>query len=101
MSHDETLQEINDALAKARLKEMQEDAESSFTIYASNMSLSFGRRNPLPPTYFADSSEVWSAMAEKDRCCAGLRDANYLSRHPELTARMRAILIDWLNEVYL
>lgn len=103
MSHDETLEEINEALAKAQMEETQEDSDtsSSFTIHTSNISLSFGRRNPLPPTYFADSSELWLSMVEQEKRRAGLRDPNYLSRHSELTAKMRAILVDWLNEVYL
>lgn len=102
-SLDETLEEINEALAKSRQEETQEDSDSlsSFTIYTSNMSLSFGRKNPLPPTCFADSSELWLSMVEQERRRAGLRDPNYLSRHSELTAKMRAILVDWLNEVRL
>ncbi|KAK7067142.1 G1/S-specific cyclin-E1 [Halocaridina rubra] len=55
------------------------------------------RKLPLPKFNWADQDEVWSLMCSKDR--SYVRRSDYLSQHPSLQARMRAILLDWLTEV--
>ncbi|XP_076322395.1 G1/S-specific cyclin-E1-like isoform X2 [Tachypleus tridentatus] len=55
------------------------------------------QNSPLPHLSWADPREVWENMVQKD--AVYLRDSKLLSRHPDLQARMRAILLDWLIEV--
>lgn len=55
------------------------------------------RKLPLPNLNWADQGQVWSLMCRKDRLYP--RRSDYLSQHPTLQARMRAILLDWLTEV--
>ncbi|KAK8740956.1 hypothetical protein OTU49_002793 [Cherax quadricarinatus] len=55
------------------------------------------RKLPLPKLSWADQGEVWALMCRKDRLYP--RCPDYLSQHPSLQARMRAILLDWLTEV--
>ncbi|XP_076051182.1 cyclin E isoform X2 [Oratosquilla oratoria] len=55
------------------------------------------RSQPLPHLRWAEPSEVWDLMCRKDRMYP--RNPDYLTRHPALQARMRAILLDWLTEV--
>ncbi|XP_063609490.1 G1/S-specific cyclin-E-like isoform X1 [Penaeus indicus] len=55
------------------------------------------RKLPLPKLSWADRGQVWTLMCRKDRMYA--RQPDYLSQHPSLQARMRAILLDWLTEV--
>jgi len=55
------------------------------------------RHSPLPRLSWADPQEVWALMVKKDQMYT--RDYSMLSRHPNLHARMRSILLDWLVEV--
>lgn len=55
------------------------------------------RKLPLPKLGWADQGQVWALMCRKDKMYP--RCPNYLSKHPSLQARMRAILLDWLTEV--
>jgi hypothetical protein len=69
---------------------------SSFTF--SNFFLPVVRKlTPLPELNWADSTELWNFMLEKDKKYA--RDALYLRTHKHLQPRMRSILLDWLIEV--
>lgn len=54
---------------------------------------------PLPELNWADSTELWNFMLEKDKKYA--RDPLYLRMHKHLQPRMRSILLDWLIEVGL
>lgn len=55
------------------------------------------RTSPLPRLSWADPKEVWDLMVRKDMVYK--RDETFLTRHPALQAKMRAILLDWLIEV--
>lgn len=55
------------------------------------------RNSPLPSFSWADPSEVWQLMIDKDSTY--IRNPQLMKRHPMLHARMRAILLDWLMEV--
>ncbi|XP_022092193.1 G1/S-specific cyclin-E-like [Acanthaster planci] len=55
------------------------------------------RRSPLPILNWADSTEVWQVMLEKESNY--IHNTRVLDRHPSLEPRMRAILLDWLIEV--
>ena len=55
------------------------------------------RESPLPSLQWADSTEVWQLMLEKET--QYIRDSSFLNRHPNLQSRMRSILLDWLVEV--
>ena len=54
-------------------------------------------KSPLPVLSWADHEEVWKTMLQKDTIYS--KDENILCNHPELKARMRAILLNWLMEV--
>lgn len=54
---------------------------------------------PLPPLDWADTVDVWEAMRKYETLPEYERDAMMFERHPNLQPRMRAILVDWLNEV--
>lgn len=66
---------------------------SSPTLSAGQVSIS----SPLPFLEWADKEEVWQLMTLKDESYR--REPLLLTRHPVLQPRMRAILLDWLNEV--
>ncbi|KAL7639257.1 UNVERIFIED_CONTAM: hypothetical protein RMT77_009746 [Armadillidium vulgare] len=66
----------------------------SFTCYPTPQTK---RRVPLPELTWADKDQVWNLMCRKDKVYQV--DPNYLSKHPALQWRMRAILLDWLTEV--
>ena len=55
------------------------------------------RTSPLPHFNWADCREVWELMLQKDESYT--RNSLLMNRHPNLQARMRSILIDWLSEV--
>ncbi|XP_042243224.1 G1/S-specific cyclin-E-like [Homarus americanus] len=55
------------------------------------------RKLPLPKLSWADQGQVWALMCRKDRLYP--RRPDYLTQHPSLQPRMRAILLDWLTEV--
>lgn len=55
------------------------------------------RKPSLPKLSWADQGQVWALMCRKDRLYP--RRPDYLTQHPSLQARMRAILLDWLTEV--
>lgn len=55
------------------------------------------RTSPLPHFNWADCREVWELMLQKDESYT--RNPIMMTRHPNLQARMRSILIDWLSEV--
>lgn len=55
------------------------------------------RTSPLPHFNWADCREVWELMLQKDESYT--RNQFMMSKHPNLQARMRSILIDWLSEV--
>lgn len=54
---------------------------------------------PLPLLPWADANFVWKRLCERDANNAKQRSPNMLLNHPSLKPRMRAILLDWLNEV--
>lgn len=54
---------------------------------------------PLPLLSWADAKDVWHNMCEKDKKTAIDRSPKMLTKHQGLQPRMRAILLDWLNEV--
>lgn len=54
---------------------------------------------PLPSFSWANGSEVWNNMLEKDATYARLRSEKILERHPSLVDSYRTILFDWLSEV--
>lgn len=57
----------------------------------------FTRTSPLPHFNWADCREVWELMLQKDESYT--RNSLMMNKHPNLQARMRSILIDWLSEV--
>ncbi|XP_028158965.1 G1/S-specific cyclin-E1-like [Ostrinia furnacalis] len=57
------------------------------------------RKCPLPGLSWADPSDVWNSMCECDARSKTKKSPNMFDRHPNLQPRMRAILLDWLNEV--
>ncbi|XP_041975567.1 G1/S-specific cyclin-E [Aricia agestis] len=57
------------------------------------------RKCPLPGLSWADPVDVWRSMCECDARSSMRRNPNMLDNHPNLQSRMRAILLDWLNEV--
>lgn len=57
------------------------------------------RMCPLPLLSWADAKDVWHHMCEKDKQTAIDRSPKMLTKHQGLQPRMRAILLDWLNEV--
>lgn len=54
---------------------------------------------PLPSFQWADGSDIWHAMLEKESKATFRRDPDMFERHAGLDARMRSILLDWLIEV--
>lgn len=54
---------------------------------------------PLPDLSWADPNTVWEKLCERDAKNAKYRSPNMLENHPSLKSRMRAILLDWLDEV--
>ncbi|XP_053202332.1 G1/S-specific cyclin-E-like [Panonychus citri] len=55
------------------------------------------RPSPLPTLNMSDSTEMWESMINiKEIYC---RDSHLLAKHPNITPRMRSILLDWLSEV--
>lgn len=54
---------------------------------------------PLPLLSWADAKDVWRHMCDKDRKTSVDRNPKMLHKHQGLQPRMRAILLDWLNEV--
>ena len=56
------------------------------------------RTAPFPKLCWADRNQVWDLMCVKD--AKYVRSLSYLDRHPSLEPRMRAILLDWLTEVF-
>ncbi|KAI8438035.1 hypothetical protein MSG28_010687 [Choristoneura fumiferana] len=57
------------------------------------------RKCPLPGLSWADPKEVWKGMCECDARSCMRKNPNMFDNHPNLQPRMRAILLDWLNEV--
>lgn len=57
------------------------------------------RACPLPLLSWANAKDVWRFMCDKDKRSSLDRNANMLQNHQGLQPRMRAILLDWLNEV--
>jgi len=51
----------------------------------------------MPALQWADSSEVWALLREKETFYT--RDPDMMNRHTALQPRMRTILLDWLIEV--
>uniref|UniRef100_A0A182PPQ0 Uncharacterized protein n=1 Tax=Anopheles epiroticus TaxID=199890 RepID=A0A182PPQ0_9DIPT len=54
---------------------------------------------PLPKLSWTDTQELWRLMCRKDDLAWLAREPNMFDDHPGLQPRMRAILLDWLNEV--
>lgn len=54
---------------------------------------------PLPALSWANAADVWRMMCKRDELDSHLRSSSMLDQHPGLQPRMRAILLDWLNEV--
>ncbi|XP_064546951.1 G1/S-specific cyclin-E isoform X2 [Drosophila montana] len=57
------------------------------------------RQCPLPALSWANAADVWKLMCKRDELVSHLRSSSMLEQHPGLQPRMRAILLDWLNEV--
>lgn len=57
------------------------------------------RTCPLPALSWANAKDVWHYMCEKDKKTSVERRPKMLNKHQGLQPRMRAILLDWLNEV--
>ncbi|XP_050680525.1 G1/S-specific cyclin-E, partial [Leptidea sinapis] len=57
------------------------------------------RKCPLPSLSWADPADVWRSMCECDIKSSMRKSPNMFENHPSLQPRMRAILLDWLNEV--
>lgn len=57
----------------------------------------FIKPSPLPCLSWASSDDMWIKMLNKD--LKYVHDKDYLSQHPNLQLKMRAILLDWLFEV--
>nr|ADR30030.1 cyclin E splice variant 5 [Bombyx mori] len=57
------------------------------------------RKCPLPGLSWADPADVWNSMCECDAGSSKKKNPNMFDNHPNLQPRMRAILLDWLNEV--
>ncbi|XP_072947319.1 G1/S-specific cyclin-E isoform X2 [Epargyreus clarus] len=57
------------------------------------------RKCPLPGLSWADPTDVWKSMCECDARSSMNKNPNMFDNHPNLQPRMRAILLDWLNEV--
>ncbi|EDW57873.2 G1/S-specific cyclin-E isoform X1 [Drosophila virilis] len=57
------------------------------------------RQCPLPALSWANAADVWKLMCKRDEEDSHLRSSSMLEQHPGLQPRMRAILLDWLNEV--
>nr|ADR30028.1 cyclin E splice variant 3 [Bombyx mori] len=57
------------------------------------------RKCPLPGLSWADPADVWNSMCECDARSSKKKNPNMFDNHPNLQPRMRAILLDWLNEV--
>ncbi|XP_047025009.1 G1/S-specific cyclin-E [Helicoverpa zea] len=57
------------------------------------------RKCPLPGLSWADPADVWNGMCECDVRSSNKKNPNMFDNHPNLQPRMRAILLDWLNEV--
>lgn len=54
---------------------------------------------PLGSFTWANGTEVWNCMVEKDTNYSKLRSEKMLLRHPSLVDSYRTILFDWLSEV--
>ena len=52
---------------------------------------------PMPKLSWANNSELWETMRQKDAKYA--HDPLYLKRHCGIEPQMRAILLDWLVEI--
>ncbi|XP_035915646.1 G1/S-specific cyclin-E isoform X2 [Anopheles stephensi] len=57
------------------------------------------RSCPMPRLSWADTREMWVLMSRKDELGWLARKPLMFDDHPGLQPRMRAILLDWLNEV--
>lgn len=57
------------------------------------------RDSPFPVLEWADHKELWRLMCSKDESTLSQRDPNMFDHHPSLLPRMRAVLLDWINEV--
>ncbi|XP_023949683.1 G1/S-specific cyclin-E [Bicyclus anynana] len=57
------------------------------------------RKCPLPGLSWADPTDVWRGMCEADARSSLKKNPYMFENHPNLQLRMRAILLDWLNEV--
>ncbi|KAJ8736648.1 hypothetical protein PYW08_007304 [Mythimna loreyi] len=57
------------------------------------------RKCPLPGLSWADPADVWNSMCDCDARSSNKKNPNMFDNHPNLQPRMRAILLDWLNEV--
>ncbi|CAH0690950.1 unnamed protein product [Chilo suppressalis] len=57
------------------------------------------RKCPLPGLSWADPSDVWNSLCACDAKSRLQKNPNMFEKHPNLQPRMRAILLDWLNEV--
>ena len=52
---------------------------------------------PLPNLKWAEREDVWANMIKREK--KHRLDPAILDKHPEITSRMRSVLIDWLIEV--
>lgn len=59
-----------------------------------------GDEVPLPELTFIDSKKLWNSMIERSKKPIYQINFNqHNSKHPQVTSKMRAVLIDWLIDV--
>ncbi len=54
-------------------------------------------KSPMPNLNWANGDDLWRVMRMKE--VKYKHDVNYLKRHQGIESQMRAILLDWLNEI--
>ena len=78
----------------------QQPYRSSQSLFCTPLRFSHSLyQHPLPAFHWADGSDVWRAMLDKESRSTFRRDPDMFERHAGLDARMRSILLDWLIEV--
>uniref|UniRef100_A0A182T734 Cyclin N-terminal domain-containing protein n=1 Tax=Anopheles maculatus TaxID=74869 RepID=A0A182T734_9DIPT len=86
---------ISDMLFKSKNKNCATIADTICYLTASHKQ----RSCPMPRLSWADSVDMWILMSRKDELAWLARKPFMFDEHPGLQPRMRAILLDWLNEV--
>jgi len=75
---------------------------SSQSLFNTPLRFSYSLYHHMLPSFqWADGSDVWTVMMEKETKSTFRRDPDMFERHAALDARMRSILLDWLIEVII